>query len=122
MTSRRAAALCLAAAFVSLAFALFMAFDNTAVVVSASDLGEDGPAGKVGCVVAPWDAVLNGNSVGPGGEHSRPYFQEVASECYAANKTRFTTAVAGGVIGFVLLALAGGLTVRSRHPVLATSD
>ncbi len=122
MTSRRVAALCLAAACVSLAFALFMAFDNTAVDVSASDLGDEGPAGVVGCVVAPWDAVLNSNSEGPGGEHSQPYFQEVASDCYAANKTRFTTAVASGVIAFLLLAVGGVLTVRSHPPVLATTD
>lgn len=122
MTSRRVAALCLAAACASLAFALFMAFDNTAVDVRASDLGDEGPAGDVGCVVAPWDAVLNSNSEGPGGEHSQPYFKEVASDCYAANKTRFTTAVASGVVAFLLLAVGGVLTVRPRRPVLATSD
>lgn len=122
MTSRRVAALCLAAACVLLAFALFMAFDNTAVDVGASDLGDKGPAGDVGCVVAPWDAVLNSNSEGPGGEHSQPYFEEVASDCYAANKTRFTTAIASGVIAFLLLAVGGVLTVRSPRPVHATSD
>ena len=121
MTSRRVAALCLAAACVSLAFALFMAFDNTRVDVSVSDIGDDGPAGAVGCVVAPWAAVLNNNSAGPGGEHSQPYFEEVASDCYAANKTRFAIAVASGVVAFLLLSVGGVLTVRSHRPVLATS-
>ena len=99
-----------------------MAFDNTRVDVSASDFGDQGPAGNVGCVVAPWDAVLNSNSEGPGGEHTQPYSEEVASDCYDANTTRFTTAVASVVIAFLLLAVGRVLTVRSNRSVPATSD
>ncbi len=98
-----------------------MAFDNTRVDVRASDFDDQGPAGDVGCVVAPWDAVLNSNSEGPGGEHTRPYFKEVASDCYAANRTQFTTAAASVGIGFLLLVVGGVLTVRSKRPVSANS-
>jgi hypothetical protein len=82
---------------------LFLWFDNPTVSASASDLGESGPAGEVVCSIAPWDAGLNDNRDGPGGEHSEAYFDEVAAECYAASTRRFNAAVGSGVLALLLL-------------------
>ena len=91
---------------------LFLWFDNPTVNVSASDLGDSGPAGEVGCSIAPWDAGLNDNRDGPGGEHSEAYFNEVAAECYSANTTRFNAAVGSGVLALLMLSVCVVVVVR----------
>lgn len=94
---------------------LLLWFDNPTVDVTASDLGDSAPAGEVGCGIAPWDAGLNDNREGPGGEHSGPYFDEVAADCYAANRTRFAAAVSCGVLGLLMLGVSVVVSVRSGY-------
>lgn len=104
-------------ATVLLVAAVYLALDNISVDVRASDLDQTEPAGEVGCVIAPWDAVLNDNDDRPGGEHSREYGDEVAAECFAASTTRFRAAVGLGLLGLVALVL----TQRGR-PRRVVSD
>ena len=101
---------------------LFLWFDNPTVNVSAADLGESGPSGEVDCSIAPWDAGLNDNRDGPGGEHSRTYVDEVAAECYSANTTRFNAAVGSGVLALLVLGVGVTVAVRSMRPVPTTSQ
>ncbi|KRB74017.1 hypothetical protein ASE01_18655 [Nocardioides sp. Root190] len=95
-------------AFLALAVGLLLWLDNPTVDITASDLNDEGPAGKVECTIAPWDAALNNNSDGPGGDHAEAFRDEVAEKCYAANSSRSNAAVASGVLA-LLLSLAGGL-------------
>ncbi len=120
MQSRRISRACLLGACLLLLVGLFLWFDNPTVNVSASDLSDGGPAGEVGCSIAPWDAGLNDNRDGPGGEHPRTYFDEVAAECYSANTTRFSAAVGSGVLALLMLSVGVMVAVRSRRPVPAT--
>lgn len=120
MQSRRTATVCLAGACLLLIVGLLLWFDNPTVNVSASDLGDSGPAGEVGCSIAPWDAGLNDNRDGPGGEHSGPYSDEVAADCYAANKTKFKAAVGSGVLGLLVLSISVVVAVRSMRRVPTT--
>jgi hypothetical protein len=101
---------------------LFLWFDNPTVNVSASDLGDSGPAGEVGCSIAPWDAGLNDNRDGPGGEHSGPYSDEVAADCYAANKTRFNAAVGSGVLALLMLSISVVVAIRSMRRIPTTEQ
>lgn len=112
MQSGRIVRACILGAGLFLLVGLFLWFDNTTVNVSASDVGHSGPAGEVACSIAPWDAVLNDDRDGPGGEHSKAYFNEVAAECYSANTARFNAAVGSGV--FALLLLSVGIAVAAR--------
>lgn len=120
MQSRRISMACFLAACLLLLVGVFLWFDNTTVSVNASDVGDSGPAGEVGCSIAPWDAGLNGNRNGPGGEHSAAYFDEVASECYSANTTRFNAAVGSGVLALLILSAGVVVVVRSMRPLLTT--
>jgi hypothetical protein len=113
--SRRSVVLCFAAAGLFLLVSLFSWFDNPAVDIRAADVGGDEPAGEVGCSIAPWDAGLNANREAPGGEHSSAYSREVAAECYAANMTRFDTAVVSSVLALTTLLVAVALGVRPRR-------
>lgn len=99
-------------AFLLLPNGFFLWFDNPTVNIGASDIGESRPAGKVDCSIAGWDAGLNHNRDGPGGEHSGTYFNEVAAECYSANKTRFDAGFAIGILA--LLTLAAGVMIAAR--------
>lgn len=120
MHSRPTSTVCLLGAALLLTVGLSLWFDNPTVNVSASDLGESGPAGEVGCSIAPWDAGLNDNRDGPGGEHSGPFSEEVATECYSANRTRFNAAVSSGVLAVLMLSIsvvaATGSARRSASP------
>lgn len=111
---------CFLGACLLLLVGVFLWFDNTTVSVSASDIGDSGPAGEVGCSIAPWDAGLNGNREGPGGEHSAAYFNEVAAECYSANTMRFNAAVGSGVLALLMLSVGVVVVVRSMRPVPTT--
>lgn len=113
--SRRLALACLAVACLLLLGGVLLVLDNPAVTVSASDVEDSGPAGEVVCSIAPWDAGLNDNRDGPGGEHSPTYSREVADQCYAANMTRFDAAVASGVLALITLGAAVAVAVRSRR-------
>lgn len=96
-------------AFLSLATGLVLWHDNPTVDVAASDEGIE-PAGEVPCPIAPWDAALNDNDDGPGGEHTEAFYEEVADECYAENIRRFDVAVVAGVLSFGL-SLVGGVVL-----------
>lgn len=115
MQSGRILRACILGAGLFLLVGLFLWFDNPTVNVSASDVGRSGPAGEVACSIAPWDAGLNDNRDGPGGEHSEAYFNEVAAECYSANTTRFNAAVGSGVLALLLLSVGIAVAVRSMR-------
>lgn len=119
MQSRRIPAALLLGAGLSFLVGIVLWFDNPTVDITASDINGLGPAGETECTIAPWDAGLNDNRDGPGGEHTNVYHDEVAAACYTANTTRFRAAVGSGVLAAVLLigSLAGGLVlaVRSRR-------
>lgn len=115
MQSRRISTACLLGACLLLVVGLFLWFDNPTVNVTAADLGDRGPAGEVGCSIAPWDAGLNDNRDGPGGEHSDAYVDEVAAECYSENTTRFNAAVGSGVLALLLLGVGVVVGVRSMR-------
>ena len=106
MHSRRTAAALLVGACLVLLVGLYLWVDNPSVDVSAADLGASAPAGEVTCSIAPWDAGLNDNRDGPGGEHADAYVDEVAAECYSANSTRFNAAVGSGVLALLMLGAA----------------
>lgn len=116
MRSSKTSAACLLGACVLLIAGLFLWFDNATVNVSAPDLDDSGPAGEVGCSIAPWDAGLNDNRDGPGGEHSIAHSEEVATDCYSANTTRFKAGLGTGALAFVLLSVGVASTVRSTPP------
>lgn len=101
---------------------LVLWFDNPTVNVSASDIGDSSPAGAVGCSIAPWDAGLNDNREGPGGHHSHPYSDEVAADCYAANKTRFNTAAGSGVLALLMLSISALGAIRSMRRMPSTQQ
>ena len=122
MKSRRTSTVCLLGACLLLLLGLFLWFDNPTVNVSASDIGDSGPAGEVGCSIAPWDAGLNDNRDGPGGEHSGPYSEEVAAECYSANTTRFKAAVGSGALALLMLTTGVVVAVRSTRRTPTTSQ
>ena len=122
MSPRRVALSCFLGAVLLLLVGLFLAFDNTSVDVSASDVNGGGPVGEVGCTIAPWDAALNDNDEGPGGEHSRAFFDEVGAECYAASTARFRAAVGSGVLALVLLAASGVVAGRSTRSSRSGDD
>lgn len=111
MRRRVASIVCLVAAGLLLCASLALWVDNPTVSVAASDLGDRGPAGEVVCSIAPWDAGLNDNDQGPGGEHSGAFFDEVAADCYSSNTFRFRAGIGLGVAALVLL---GGCGIRSR--------
>lgn len=115
MQSRRISGVCILGAGLLLLVGLFLWFDNPTVNVSASDLGDRGAAGEVGCSISPWDAGLNDNRDGPGGEHSGTYFNEVSAECYSANTTRFNAAVGSGVFALLLLGVGIAVAARSKQ-------
>lgn len=108
--------MCLVSACALLLVGVFLWFDNPTVDVGASDLGSRGPAGDVGCSIAPWDAGLNGNRDGPGGEHSDSYSDEVAAECYAASTTRFHAALGIGVLAVFVLGVGAALAGSRVRP------
>ena len=114
MIARRFSWSLLACAVAAFLAASVLLFANLGVQANASDFGDSAPGGEVGCSIAPWDAGLNGNDQGPGGEHTRAYFEEVGAECYAANMTRFKSAVALGALGTVLLGVALVSVIRAR--------
>jgi hypothetical protein len=118
MQSRRTSIACALGACLLLVLGLVLWHDNPTVNVSASDFGDSGPAGEVACSIAPWDAGLNDNLSGPGGEHPGAYIDEVAAECYAANTTRFNAAVGSGVLSLLLLSAGLIAAGRSRRPAL----
>jgi hypothetical protein len=118
MQSGRTATACVVGACLLLIGALLLWFDNSTVSVSAPDLGDRRSAGEVGCSIAPWDAGLNGNRDGPGGEHSHPFSDEVAADCYAANMTRFHAALATGVLALLMLCMSALAAFRSTRRVL----
>ncbi len=120
MPPRRYAIVCLVGACLLLIVGLFLLFDNPTVNVSAADLGDDGPAGEVGCSIAPWDAALNDNRDGPGGEHSHPYSDEVAADCYAASTARFKAAVGSDVLALLMLSISTLVAFRSMRPGATT--
>lgn len=101
----------------------FLCLDNPTVSVRASDVGDRGPAGEVDCAIAPWDAGLNDNRDGPGGEHSRPYSEEVAAACYSASTLRFRAAVGSGALALLMLGVGVVVAVRStnRTPTACTT-
>lgn len=106
--------LCLAASL-ALLTGLVLWFDNPTVNVGASDITDRGPAGKVACSIAPWDAGLNGNDDGPGGDHTSAFRDEVAAACHAANTKRFRASVGSGALAVVLLAAAAVMGPRTRR-------
>lgn len=112
-------AACLLAASIVLVASMFAWFDNPDVNVGARDLDTSGPAGQVGCSIAAWDAGLNHNRNSPGGEHSAAYSEEVATECFAADMTRFRAAIGGGVLAIALV--IAGAVVAVRRPRQRTS-
>jgi hypothetical protein len=114
MQRRRFSVVCLVGAGVLLLVGLLLGFNNPTVNVSASDVGDRGPAGEVGCSIAPWDAGLNDNRDGPGGEHSRAYSNEVATECHSASTTRFNAALGSGALAVLMLSIGVVGAVRSR--------
>lgn len=122
MQSGRTATVCLVGACLLLIVGLFVWFDNPTVDVSATDLGAGGPAGEVGCSIAPWDAILNHNRDGPGGEHSHPYSDEVAADCYAANMTRFDAAVGSAVLALLILSISALVAIRSMRRMPTTQQ
>jgi hypothetical protein len=86
-----------------------LASDQPSVEVHAADRSR-GPDGKVQCNIAPYDAGLNDNDSGPGGsDRTFEFTSEVADKCYAANLTRFRTAVGLGALGAVLV--VGGAVI-----------
>lgn len=113
MTTRRLTTTCLVGACLLLAIGLWLMLDNQSVDISASDLGDGRPAGEVMCTIAPYDAGFNGNDEGPGGQHSRGYFDEVGSECYSVSMTRFKAAVASWALALVSFGGAAVAAVRS---------
>ncbi|MFC7500954.1 hypothetical protein ACOACQ_04155 [Nocardioides sp. CPCC 206347] len=114
MGSRRTAATCLVGALLLLVLGLTVWFDNPTVNVSASDFTGE-PAGEVGCSIAPWDAGLNENSEGPGGEHPHDYFAEVGAECYSANMARFRGAVGLAALALLLTTVGVVLALRASR-------
>ena len=116
MRSRRATTPCLLVACLLVLVGVFLWFDNPTVDVSASDLGSRGPAGDVGCSIAPWDAGLNDNRDGPGGEHSDAYADEVAADCYSASTGRFHAALGSGVLALLVLGAGVAPAGRSVRP------
>ncbi|HXH80720.1 hypothetical protein [Nocardioides sp.] len=119
MRSRRVSGACLRVGYLLLLGASFLWFDNVGVDVSASDFGDSGPAGRVGCSIAPWDAGLNDNRDAPGGEHTGAYSNEVAAECYSASSTRFNAAVGSGVLGLLMLSVGAVVAVGSMRDVMS---
>ncbi len=103
---------------------VFLWYDNPTVNVSASDsdFGESGPAGEVGCSIAPYDAGLNDNRDGPGGMHSDAYFNEMAAECYSANTTRYRAAIGSGVLALFMLVVGVVAAARSMRPAQRQSQ
>ncbi|HSU35112.1 MAG TPA: hypothetical protein VLJ88_05580 [Propionibacteriaceae bacterium] len=115
MNSHRISVACFMLACLLLVMGFFLWFDNPSVDVVATDYDLSGPAGVVGCSIAPWDAGTNGNRSGPGGEHLGPFYDEVASECYSANMTRYKAAIASGVLSPMVLAVGIVAAFRSRR-------
>lgn len=113
MQSRLTSTVCLLVACLLLALGSFLWLDNTTVKVSASDLGDRGSAGEIGCSIAPWDAGLNDNRAGPGGEHSAAFVNEVAADCYSANMTRFNAGIGSGALALLVLSVGVVAVVRS---------
>ncbi|KRA32347.1 MULTISPECIES: hypothetical protein [unclassified Nocardioides] len=90
-------------AAVSFLVAVVLWFDNPTVSISASDIDDGGSSGEASCSIAPWDAGLNDNSDGPGGEHTQAFHDEVAAACYAANTRRFNASIGCGALALLLL-------------------
>ena len=114
MHPRRISTVCLVAACSLVLLGLFLLLANPTVDISASD-GGSGPAGNVECGIAPWDAGLNDNRDGPGGEHDRTYFDKVAAKCYSANTRRFNAAVGSGVLALLMLSVGAVVLIRSTR-------
>lgn len=112
-SSRGAASALFLAGVVAWVVACALWFDNPTVSVNASDIDDSGSSGDVECSIAPWDAGLNGNDNGPGGEHLPAFHDEVATECYAANIERFRASAVSGALGLLLLVGAAAAGVRS---------
>lgn len=104
MRPPRLALLLLVGALVAFVAAAVLLLDNVRVDVKASD-GTDGqaPGGEVGCTIAPWDAGVNDNDQGPGGEWPREYYEEVGEKCYAASMARYDAGRGTAALGAVLL-------------------
>ena len=115
MSSRRTTLGLWLAAGLLLAVSGWLLMDNPTVDIAAADVGGHGPAGAVGCSIAPYDAGFYGNDDPPGGEHSTAYADEVAASCYAANLTRFRLAGAAGV-GALVLAVAAVVSLARPRP------
>lgn len=105
------------AAVALVCLAVVLALRNVEVRVTERDF--DGSSGVVGCVVAPWDAVVNGERGGPGGEHDVAWGQAVGAACARENERRFGAAAASAAVGAVLLLAARRPGRRSGHPTAA---
>jgi hypothetical protein len=114
----RLPALAVLAACLLLVAAVFLWFDNPTVDVAASDGDSPGPAGEVGCSIAPWDAGLNHNSGPPGGERPADYADEVGAECYSGNLLRYRAALAAGALAALCLVGGGAAWVARRRPAV----
>lgn len=119
MNPRRTSFACAVVAALLLVAGVLLWFSNPAVDVAATDYGFNGPAGEIGCSIAPWDAGRNGNRDTPGGEHLAPYSAEVATECYSANIRRYNAAIGSGVLAFLVLVGGVAVAVWPRRPVVA---
>lgn len=117
MNAGRVSAWCGVIAALLFIAGVFLWFNNLSVDVAATDFGLSGPAGSVGCPIAPWDAGMNGNSNGPGGEHLRPFYDEVATECYSKNIARYNAAITSEVLALLVFSAGVVAVIRSRRPV-----
>lgn len=84
--------------------AVVLALRNVEVRVDERDL--DGSTGAVGCVVAPWDAVVNDERGAPGGEHDVAWGEAVGAACARENEQRFAAAGISALAGAALAVVA----------------
>ena len=101
-----------------LAVGAWLAVDSPSVEVRAGDRLR-GPDGTVGCVIAPYDTVLNDADASPGGsDRSSEFTVEVREKCTEANRTRFRLAAGAGVVGLGAMVAAGVVarSLRSSSP------
>ncbi|MGN0063285.1 MAG: hypothetical protein ACI379_03505 [Nocardioides sp.] len=114
MRTRLLALVCLAAALVAFVGAAVLMLDNISVDLSSTGVKEVASGGGFGCVVAPWDAGVNGDASEPGGEWTPALREEVAAKCYEANLARYNTGRGVAALGVVLLGVAVVVGVRGR--------
>lgn len=101
-------------AFLLLVAGAWLAVDSPSVEIGAADELR-GPDGEVGCVIAPYDTVLNDADASPGGsDRSLEFTREVDEKCTNANRSRFYLATGSGVAGLGLLAAVAVLDWSMR--------